>query len=73
MGKRFVGKFLFSSVNPNSGIRADLCIVVVVRIERIRDAGIDFLIITLLFAFVRVCRIVGLQVASQTNFTLQRD
>jgi hypothetical protein len=38
------------ATNPNNGIKADLCIVVVVRIERIGDAGVDFLIVTLLFA-----------------------
>jgi hypothetical protein len=58
-----VGEFLFSALNPNSGIRADLCIVVLVRLERIVDAGVDFLIVTLLFAFVHVCDIVGLQAA----------
>jgi hypothetical protein len=72
-GKKIVGKNLFSTANPNSGIRANLCIVVVVRIQRIRDAGVDFLIITLLFAFVHVCGIVGLQAASQTDFMLQRE
>jgi hypothetical protein len=34
-----------------------------VRLECIGDAGIDFLIVTLLFASVHVCDIVGLQVA----------
>jgi hypothetical protein len=58
-----VGNFLFSASNPNSGIRADLCIVILVRLERIVDAGIDFLIVTLLFASVHVCGIVGLQAA----------
>jgi hypothetical protein len=37
------------------------------------DAGVDFLIVTLLFAFVHVCDIVGLQAASQTDLTLRRD
>jgi hypothetical protein len=45
-----VGNFLFSASNPNSGIRADLCIVVLERLERILDVGVDFLIVTLLFA-----------------------
>jgi hypothetical protein len=35
---------MFFTSNPNSGIRADPHIVVLVRIERIRDAGADFLI-----------------------------
>jgi hypothetical protein len=48
-------------MNPKSGISADLCIVVLVRLERIKDMGIDFLIVTLLFAFVHICDIVGLQ------------
>jgi hypothetical protein len=56
-----VENFLFSALNHNSGIRADLCIVVLVRIERIGDAGIDFLIVTLLFASAHVSGIVGLQ------------
>jgi hypothetical protein len=56
-------KFLFSASNPNSGIRSDLCIVVLVRLERIVDAGIDFLIVTLLLASVHVGGIVGLQAA----------
>jgi hypothetical protein len=52
-----------SSVNPNNGIRADLCIVVLVWLEHIEDVGIDFLIVTLLFASVHICGIVGLQAA----------
>jgi hypothetical protein len=55
--------FLFSASNPNSGIIADLCIVIFIRIERIGDAGVDFLIVTLLFAYAHVCGIVGLQAA----------
>jgi hypothetical protein len=43
---------MFSILNPNNGIRADLCIVVLVRLERIVDATIDFLIVTHLFASV---------------------
>jgi hypothetical protein len=39
--------FLFSASNPNSGTRADLCIVVLVWLERIMDAGVDFIIVTL--------------------------
>jgi hypothetical protein len=35
----------------------------IVRLERIMDAGVDFLIVTLLFAYVHVCGIVGLQEA----------
>jgi hypothetical protein len=65
--------FLFSASYPNSGIRADQCIVVLVRLERIMDAGVNFLIVTLLFASVHVCDIVGLQAASQTDLTLWRD
>jgi hypothetical protein len=38
-------KNLFSASNPNSGITADLCIVVLVRLERIMDAGVDFLLL----------------------------
>jgi hypothetical protein len=52
-------KKLFPASNPNSGIRADLCIVFLVRIELIKDAGIDFLIVTLLFAYIHVRGIVG--------------
>jgi hypothetical protein len=63
--------FCFFASNPNSGIRADLCIVVLVRLERIVDAGVDFLIVTLLFASIHVCGIVGLQAASQTDLTLR--
>jgi hypothetical protein len=58
-----VENFLFSASNPNNGIRDDLCIVVHVRLERIMDAGIDFLIVTLSFASAHVCDIVGLQAA----------
>jgi hypothetical protein len=53
----------FSAWNPNSCIRADLCIVVLVWIECNRDVGVDFLIVTLLFGSVHVCGIVGLQEA----------
>jgi hypothetical protein len=62
-----------STSNPNSGIRADLCIVVLVRLECIVDAGVDFLIVTLLFASIHIYCIVGFQAASQTNLTLRRD
>jgi hypothetical protein len=65
--------FLFSCSNPNSGIRADLCIVVLVWLEHIMDAGIDFIIVTLLFTSVHVCSIVGFQAASQTDLMLRRD
>jgi hypothetical protein len=44
--------FLFSASNPNSGIKANLCIVLLVRLERIVDAGVDFLIVTL---FICIC------------------
>jgi hypothetical protein len=64
---------MFFTSNPNSGIRADPHIVVLVRIERIRDAGADFLIFTLLFASIHVYGIFGLQAATQTDLTLQRD
>jgi hypothetical protein len=60
---------LFSASNPNSGIRANLCIVVLVRIERIGDVGVDFLIITLLFASAHVHGIVGLQAARDQPYT----
>jgi hypothetical protein len=65
--------FLFSALNLNSGIKADLCIVVLVRIERIGDAGVDFFIVTLLFASIHIRDIVGLQAALQTDLTLRRD
>jgi hypothetical protein len=54
---------LFSASNPNSGIRVNLCIAVLVWLECIEDAGVDFLIVTLLFAFVHIYGIVGLQAA----------
>jgi hypothetical protein len=54
---------LFSALNPNSDIRVDLCIVVLVQLERIMDAGVDFLIVTLLFASAHVCGILGSQAA----------
>jgi hypothetical protein len=63
---------LFSASNPNSGIRADLCMVVLVRLECIMDAGVDFLIVTLLFASAHVCGILGSQslIASGTRLIL---
>jgi hypothetical protein len=63
---------LFSASNPNSGIRANRCKVVLVWLERIVDAGAAFIIVTLLFASIHVCGIVGLQAASQTDLTLRR-
>jgi hypothetical protein len=59
---------LFSASNLNSGIRADLCIVVLVRLERIVDAGVDFLIVTILFASAHVYGIVGFQVAGDRPY-----
>jgi hypothetical protein len=59
---------MFSASNPNSGIRADLCIVVLVWLERIVDVGVDFLIVTLLFEFVHVCSIDGLQAARDRHY-----
>jgi hypothetical protein len=46
--------FLFSTAIPNTGIRADLCIVVMIQIERIGDAGVDFLIVPL-FICIYLC------------------
>jgi hypothetical protein len=60
--------FLFSASNPNSDIRADLCIVILVRLERIMDAGVDFLNFILLFASIHVCGIVGLQAACDRSY-----
>jgi hypothetical protein len=68
-----VGNFLFSALNPNSGIGADLCIVVLVRLENIVDAGVDFLIFTLLFASIHVCDIAGLQASLQTDLALRQN
>jgi hypothetical protein len=65
--------FLFSASNPNSGIRADLCIVFLVRIERIGLRALIFLLLPLLFAYVHVRGIVGLQAASQTELTRLLD
>ena len=42
-----VGKFLFSAANPNSGIRADLCVVMLVWVEHMLNVGIDSMIVTL--------------------------
>jgi hypothetical protein len=39
-----------------------------VRLERIVDAGTDFLIVTLLFAYVHVCGILGLQAARDRSY-----
>jgi hypothetical protein len=64
-GLRVCRIFLFPAPNPNSGIRADLCIVVLVRLEYIEDAGVDFLIVTLLLASVHIYSIIGLQAASR--------
>jgi hypothetical protein len=55
--------FCFLLQTPRNGIRANLCIVVLVGLERIVDVGIDFLIVTLLFASIHVYGIVGLQAA----------
>jgi hypothetical protein len=66
-----VENFLCSASNPNSGIRADPYVVVLVRLEPIMDAGVDFLIVTLLYASIHVCGIVGLQAASQTDLKLR--
>jgi hypothetical protein len=60
---------LFSALNPNSGIRVNLCIAVLVWLECIEDAGIDFLIVTLLFAFVHIYGSVGLQAAHNRLYT----
>jgi hypothetical protein len=62
-------KKLFYALNPNSGIRADLCIVILVRLEHIVDADVDFLIVTLLFASVHACVIVELQAAHDRPYT----
>jgi hypothetical protein len=50
-------------MNPNSGIRADLYIVVLAWLECIVDVGVDFHIVTLLFAYAHVRGIFGLQAA----------
>ena len=38
---------MFSATEPFSGIRADLCIDVLVRLERMLNAGLDSMIVTL--------------------------
>ena len=38
---------MFSAPYPNSGIRADLCVVLLIRLERMLNAGIDSIIVTL--------------------------
>jgi hypothetical protein len=63
-----VENFLFSALNLNSDIRADQCIVVLVWLERIMDAGVDFLSVTLLFASTHVCGIVALQAAHDRTY-----
>jgi hypothetical protein len=55
--------FLFSTTNPNGGMRVDLCVDVLVWLEHIMDVDVDFLIVTLLFAPVHICNIVELQEA----------
>jgi hypothetical protein len=64
-----VEKKMFYASNPNSGIRADVCIVVLVRLEHIVDAYVDFLIVTLLFASVHVCVIFELQAVHDRPYT----
>jgi hypothetical protein len=42
-------------------------------VKCIIDVGVDFLIVTLLFASIHVCGIVGFQAALETNLTLRRN
>ena len=38
---------MFSATNPYSGIRADLCVGMLVRLERMLNAGVDSMFVTL--------------------------
>ena len=61
-------KLLFSSSNPVSGIRADLCVVLLVRLKHIVDLGIDFVIVNLSRAFANV---VGIELMKRPGPTLR--
>ena len=68
-----VGKFLFSATNPFSGIRADLCVDIAVRLEHMLNVGVDVLIVTLRRVLIHIAAL--LDEAARTDFTrtLTRD
>jgi hypothetical protein len=45
---------LFSATIPNSGIRDDLCVSILVRIEYMENVGVDSIILTLSCAFFHI-------------------
>jgi hypothetical protein len=74
MGYGYREKYLFSALNPNSGIRADLFIVVLVRLECIVDVGVDILIITLyLHLLMSAALLDWKRLATDLTRTLMRD
>ena len=58
---------MFSSTNPVSGIRADLCVVLLVRLKHMVDVGIDSVIVTLSRALANV---VGIELIKWPGPTL---
>ena len=66
-----VGNFLFSATNPFSGIRADLCVDIAVRLEHMLNVGVDVLIVTLRRVLIHIAAL--LDEAARTDLTLRRD
>ena len=65
---RYLEKLLFSATNPISGIRADLCVVLLVRLEHMLNVGIDSIIVTLSRALANV---VGIELMKRPGPTLR--
>ena len=59
---------MFSATNPISGIRADLCVVLLVRLEHMLNVGIDSVIVTLSRALANV---VGIELMKWPGPTLR--
>ena len=59
---------MFSATNPISGIRADLCVVLLVQLKHMVDVGIDSVIVSLSRAFANV---VGIELMKWPEPTLR--
>ena len=70
---RYIENSRFPSTNHFSGIRADLCVVLLVRLEHMLNVGVDTIFVTLLREVVHTVGL--LDEVAQTDFTrtLMRD
>ena len=60
-------------MNPLSGIRADLCVVLLVRLEHMLNLGVDTIFVTLSRAFAHTVGLFDEAARTDLTRTLTRD